>query len=408
MQKKIIFSVFLIVLTVFLSVSLSLLAFAQTDTPAPTSVPNTSALQDQIHQYEQKIADLQGQEKTLSSQIAIMDNQVKLTEARIADAKVKIANLEKDIEITKGKVKGLEKNINFSTKALLGRIAATYQVGSSGPWEIFLTSNNISNFFTRLKYLRIVQAYDKKTIYAAEQAKNDYSNQKAIYEGKQAEAEALSKKLQNYTAQLEDEKKGKQALLLDTKGSESNYQRLLAQAKAQLEGFSKFASSQGGASLLSGQTSCDDWGCYYNQRDSSWGALSLNNTQYTIASDGCLVTSMAMIYTHYGYKNVNPVSINSNPSNFASYYPAYLKYSISANGISSQRVGAVIDSILSSGHPVVVGINAYGGTHFVVLKSGSNGNYVMNDPFVPNGKNINFTDHYSVGSIFEIDKVVIN
>ena len=408
MQKKNILSVLLTVFAVFFSVSFFSLAFAQTDTPTPTTTQNTSALQDQIRQYEQKISDLQGQEKSLSSQIAIMDNQVKLTEARIADTKVKIANLEKDIEITKGKVKGLEKNINFSTKALLGRIAATYQVGSSSPWEIFLTSNNITNFFTRLKYLRIVQVYDKKTIYAAEQAKNNYNNQKTIFEDKQKEQELLSKKLEDYTKQLEQEKKGKQVLLSETQGSESNYQRLLAQAKAQLEGFSKFASSQGGASLLSGQTSCDDCGCYYNQRDSSWGALSLNNTQYTIASDGCLVTSMAMIYTHYGYKSVNPVSINSNPGNFASYYPAYLKYSISANGVSSQRVGAAIDSILSSGHPVVVGINAYGGTHFVVLKSGSSGDYVMHDPFVPNGHNIKFSDHYSVGSIFEINKVVIN
>ena len=162
MQKKNILSVLLTVFAVFFSVSFFSLAFAQTDTPTPTTTQNTSALQDQIRQYEQKISDLQGQEKSLSSQIAIMDNQVKLTEARIADTKVKIANLEKDIEITKGKVKGLEKNINFSTKALLGRIAATYQVGSSSPWEIFLTSNNITNFFTRLKYLRIVQVYDKK------------------------------------------------------------------------------------------------------------------------------------------------------------------------------------------------------------------------------------------------------
>jgi len=233
MQKKNILSVLLTVFAVFFSVSFFSLAFAQTDTPIPTTTQNTSALQDQIRQYEQKISDLQGQEKSLSSQIAIMDNQVKLTEARIADTKVKIANLEKDIEITKGKVKGLEKNINFSTKALLGRIAATYQVGSSSPWEIFLTSNNITNFFTRLKYLRIVQVYDKKTIYAAEQAKNDYNNQKTIFEDKQKEQELLSKKLEDYTKQLGQEKKSKQTLLNETRGSEANYQVLLAQARAE-------------------------------------------------------------------------------------------------------------------------------------------------------------------------------
>ena len=65
-----------------------------------------------------------------------------------------------------------------------------------------------------------------------------------------------------------------------------------------------------------------------------------------------------------------------------------------------------MDSTLANGDPVVVGINAYGGTHFVIIKSGSNGNYIMHDPFLANGRDMNFTDHYSMGSIFSIQKVV--
>ncbi|HVZ12352.1 MAG TPA: hypothetical protein VG965_04955 [Patescibacteria group bacterium] len=389
-------------------------AFADDPTPTPTPTPSSNNsqaiadLQKQIQDYESKIADLQGQEKTFSSQISVMDNQIKLTELRIDATKEQIDDLGKDIDITKKKVTNLQSNIDSSTKVLIGRIAAVYQVGRIAPWEIFLAANNIGDVLSRLKYLRIVQIYDKKQVYAAEQAKNDYNNQKAIFEDKQTEAEALSKKLSDYTDQLDQEKSSKQTLLAQTQGSESNYQKLLAQAQAQLAGFSRFTSSQGGASLLSGQTSCDDWGCYYNQRDTQWGGLSLNGTQYTIASDGCLVTSMAMVMTHYGHRGVTPISINSNSDNFASYYPAYLLYTIHADGATAQRVSASIDSTLSDGSPVVVGVHAYGGTHFVVLKSGSGGNYVMRDPYVPNGKDINFTDHYSVGSIFEIDKVIVN
>ena len=54
------------------------------------------------------------------------------------------------------------------------------------------------------------------------------------------------------------------------------------------------------------------------------GKNPLNGTKYNLASDGCLVTSMAMVMTHYGYKDVTPVTINSDPKNFAAYYPAYL------------------------------------------------------------------------------------
>lgn len=379
--------------------------FAQTETPTPTPTPDTSAIQDQIHQYKQKISDLKSQENSLSSQIKIIDSQVALTELKIANVTAEIKNLKADIDITKSKISSSEGDLEKTSHAFVGRAEAVYKQGSIDPWQVILTSNTLDNFFTRLKYLKIVQLFDKKQIYAAEQAKVNYSNQQEILEDKKREEEALNKKLQAYNDELSHDKDSKKKLLSETQGSESNYQRLLAQAKAQLAGFSNFVAAQGGASLLSGQTSCDGWGCYYNQRDTQWGGMALNGTQYTIASDGCLVTSMAMVFTHYGRK-ITPVDINSNSSNFASYYPAYLLFTISAGGATAQRVGMAMDSVLSGGDPVVVGVNAYGGTHFVVVKSGSNGRYTMNDPFLPNGHDINFTDHYSMNSIFSVQKVI--
>jgi predicted double-glycine peptidase len=115
-----------------------------------------------------------------------------------------------------------------------------------------------------------------------------------------------------------------------------------------------------------------------------------------------------MVMTHYGYKNVTPMTINSNPSNFATYYPAYLRYAIHADGVTATRVRTSIDPTLAAGDPVIVGVHAYGGTHFVVLVSGSNGNYIMRDPYISNGKDVSFSAHYSVASIYEINKVVIS
>lgn len=397
---------------ILLSLSGASVVYGEDITPTPSSptpTPDNSGtindLQGKIQSYKEKINDLQGQEKTLSSQIGIMNNQIKLGELKIQETEQKLVELEDDINSTRKRIVGLEKDITSSTKALLGRISATYQVGRIDTWQVFLTSNNISNFLTRLTYLKLVQANDKKNIYAAQQSKQDYANEKTLLEDKQQEVAGAKTELEGYTEKLNEDKASKQTLLSETQGNESVYQKLLSQAQAQLAGFSRFTENQGGASLLSGQTTCDDWGCYYNQRDSQWGGMALNNTQYSLASDGCLVTAMAMVYTHYGHKDVTPISINSNPSNFASYYPAYLLYNISANGTNASRAGASIDSTLASGNPVVVGVHAYGGTHFVVLISGSNGDYIMNDPYVPNGNKIKFQDHYSVGSIYEVSRV---
>ncbi len=415
-------SIFLILLAAFIITPFLSRAIADTPTPTPSPDPNASPtptgsannsqtisdLQKQIADYQSKISDLRGQEKSLSGQIGVMDSQIKLTELRIDETKNQLADLATDITITKNKVNSLQGDIDTSTKNLIGRIAAVYQVGSIKPWEVLLASTNVQDVFKRLTYLRVVQIYDKKKVYAAEQAKNDYNNQKQIFEDKQAEAEDLNKQLQGYTDDLDSQKTQKQTLLSQTQGNESNYQKLLAQAQAQLAGFSKFTQGAGGSSLLSGQTSCDDWGCYYNQRDTQWGGMSLGGSSYSIASDGCLVTSMAMVMTHYGHRGVTPVTINSDTGNFASYAPGYLLFTIHADGATAQRVGASIDSVLSGGDPVIVGLHAYGGTHFVVLTSGSGGSYKMRDPYIPNAKDISFNDNYSTGSIYEIDRVVVN
>ncbi len=383
-------------------------------TPTPTSDSNNSAtvadLQQKISQLEGKVSELQSQEHTLSSQISTMDSQIKLTEYRIDSTKQQITDLTIDIDSASKRMANLESSLSNVTKVLLNRIVATYQMGSASSMQVILTSSDVNDLVSRANYLRIVQAHDKQLLYDTQQARNDYANQKLIFEDKKKKIVDLQVQLEQYSKQLDQQKADEQKLLTETQGSEENYQRILAETKAQLAGFSNFTQSQGGAGLLSNQTVCDDWGCYYNQRDSQWGGNSLNSTQYSLASDGCLITSMAMVYTHYGHRDVTPQSINSVSSNFDGIPAALLKYTISANGTSATRSSADIDSTLASGNPVIIGISYDGGPypdHFLVLVSGSGGNYTMKDPYTANGNNISFRGRYPTVRVVQYYKVSI-
>ncbi|OGH17779.1 MAG: hypothetical protein A2868_01130 [Candidatus Levybacteria bacterium RIFCSPHIGHO2_01_FULL_40_15b] len=245
-------------LVLFLFLLLGSIVFAETPTPGPsptstpTPTPESTSSSSNICTSVQECADQKldcskcieylaskkseasGKAKTLSSEIAVTNSQIKLTEARIRATEQKIKELQKDIGIAKGKIKGLESVIDRATRLLIERIAAVYQVGRLEPWQIFLTARNIDDVFSRLKYLRIVQIYDKIQVYAAEQAKTDYQNQKEIFEDKEGEAEALSKKLDDYNNQLGQEKTSKNVLLTATRNDESRYQRLIAQAQAEV------------------------------------------------------------------------------------------------------------------------------------------------------------------------------
>lgn len=222
------------------------LVLAQTETLTPTPTPGPSSekqqdLQKQINELQSKVTELQTQGKTLSSQISVMDNQIKLTQLRIDATRQELEDLTKDIAVTEKKIVSLESSLDDLTKVLVTRIVATYEVGSSNPLEILLTSKGIPDFLKRANYLKIVQANDKRLVYETQQAKNDYANQKEIFEDKKEKVEALEKQLEGYTAQLDAEKKDKETLLAVTKNSEREYQRRLADALRELQQIQKAA-----------------------------------------------------------------------------------------------------------------------------------------------------------------------
>jgi peptidoglycan hydrolase CwlO-like protein len=189
--------------------------------------------QEKVTCLENKVQELKSQTKTLSSQISIMDSQINLTQVRIETNKKQILDLTLDIDTTTRKISTLSDSLEKITGVLLNRIVATYQAGKIQPLEMLLSARDASNLLTRLNYLRIAQAHDKRLIYDVQQAKNDYVNQKDIYEAKKKNVLALKTQLEQYTNQLEQEKAGKEELLRVTKNDEELYKRLLAQAQAE-------------------------------------------------------------------------------------------------------------------------------------------------------------------------------
>jgi len=254
--------------------------------------------------------------------------------------------------------------------------------------QVLLSSSDIGDMLTKANYLRFVQEHDKQLLYDTQQARNDYANQKAILESKKKQLESLNTQLQQYTKDLDSQKTAKQDLLAETKGNEAHYQQMLEQARAQISAFKSFATSSGG-SILPPQASPDGW--YYNQRDSRWGNDMIGSSSESVWEVGCLLTSVAMVMKKHG-NNVTPADIAHSGSYFFSN-TAFMNLPWGGGKFSSSwgDDSSAIDAKLASGEPVIVAVR--GGAHFVVLKSGSAGHYIMNDPWY--GSDLNFSDYYS-------------
>jgi len=383
----------------------SILAHAQTTPPSADQVAQLQAqiaqLQTLIDATKQQAQTLQTAVSTLNLNIQKNTKSITLTQTQIAQTNKQIDTLSGNISTASGKISDEQQGVASTLQQL--------DVFDAEPLAILLLSGGtLSSFFTQEITLGTVRDNLNTQIQNLGVLKGHLQTTKSVDEQTRQQLTALQQTLTQQQKNLAASQSAKKQLLAETNNKESNYETLLAAAKAQLASFSAFTQNAGGSKLLSNQTSCDAWGCYYNQRDVGWGNDALNGTQYNLASDGCLITSMAMVMTHYGYRNVTPVTINSNPNNFAAYFPAYLLYTIYAGGATAIRVTTTIDKTLAGGDPVIVGLYAYGGTHFVVLVSGSKGNYIMRDPYVANGKDISFTSQYKLKNIYYIGKVEVS
>ncbi|OGH18028.1 MAG: hypothetical protein A3F31_03775 [Candidatus Levybacteria bacterium RIFCSPHIGHO2_12_FULL_38_12] len=405
-MRRFLFLLFLL----FCEVVIGSKVLAQTSTPSPvptssssvcTSIPECASQNltcDQcVSHFKDKVNSAQSTGKTLASQISAMNNQIKLTEVRVSATKQQLVDLTSNIETTTKKISKLEESLDSLTKILANRIVVSYEVGSGNELQTLFLASNFSDLISRAQYLRIVQSHDRKLIFQTQQAKNDYANQKTIFEDRKKKVEDLKTQLEAYNTQLDTEKKSKQELLAVTRNDEERYQKLLSDALAQTQAFKSFSKSQGGT-ILPPQPSPDGW--YFNQRDERWARNNIGRSGEQIWDVGCLVASTAMVLKKHG-QSVTPSDVAGNASYFFSD-TAYMLLPWNGGKFASiwGYDGGSIDNKLASGEPVLVGLRAgVYGMHFVVLKSGSGGNYTMNDPW--NGPDLKFSDYYSTGQIFQ-------
>ncbi len=193
-----------------------------------------ASVSDCIDLFSNKINDLATQKKTISSQIAQFDTQIKLTQLKINDAQATIDKLEREIGVLGFRIGYVSDSISQLEDLVKKRIVATYQQSYVSNFELILTSENFSDILLKLQYLKQVQENDKKILSSLQQTRSNYANQKDEREAKEKAIEDSKQKLLGFKTSLDTQKAEKQAFLRATQNDESRYQRLLAQAQAEV------------------------------------------------------------------------------------------------------------------------------------------------------------------------------
>lgn len=355
---------------------------------------NKDECTNQIKDYEKKINQLQDQKKTLSSQIGLMDAKISLTTTKIKTTEYTIEKTATEIDSLGDKIVGLNSSLDYLTRVLLEKIVESYKNKDVSTFDVILDSQNAGVLGNKIKYLDVAQNSDRRLAFRLQQTKQNFEEQKNLREEKKKQLEQLEVDLNSQKKVLGVQKVEKQSLLNDTLGSESTYQRLLAQARLQLSGFSSFVQNSGASSIIgAGAFGNGSDGAYFSQRDVRWATQTIGSSPETILDVGCLLSSVAMVGKRFG-ANVTPSTIASEVGRFWGN-TAYMRNPWQGVAGKTYTGGVNIDVELQNGNPVVVGVGkcASGGSHFVVLLKKDGDSYIMHDPIY--GPDTKFSDHYS-------------
>lgn len=170
------------------------------------------------------------------------------------------------------------------------------------------------------------------------------------------------------------------------------------------------AGSGGGSTentILEAEPMADGWGSYFNQRDMRWASSDVGAATYPVWKIGCLLSDLAMVYSHFGFRSVTPGTIAAHTEWFngsGAIFNSELRIPGHTTTIVSNPDAAWVHAMVAAGHPVVVGMNLpTGTTHFVILTGLSGASdYWTNDPWEQNAMHVTFSgDWFTRGPIYE-------
>lgn len=364
-------------------------------------------LEKQIKEIEQKLEASKNQTVTLTNTIRNMENQINLTTIKIEQTKEKLNILAKEINDLINKIDQLEVKLDDLGKLLLARIDETYKQGRTQTWQLLFSSKNISEFLSRMRYLEVVQARDKKMMTEVKKNQETYKDQKKILDEKKKEEEELQLILERQKTTLAQQKKGEEDLLEITKNDEKNFQAILTNLKQQKQTLLS-------AVTASGETlECKVWSSddnYYNQADCRWatnliGGFNDQNDPSYMWKYGCAVTSAAMVLSKLGF-SIDSGNLSQSPiynNDLISWQKVPEIYPVNLIGSPYGGVNwETIDQQLNNGNWVIVHVTTgsyYG--HYIVLKGKEGDDYKIHDPYY--GPNLSLS-RYGKGVV---DQMVI-
>lgn len=238
---KITLAIAILSLVVF-SISTSLVFSATTSTTISSEIKELDnsikqkkaeldAIKKQQDSYKKLIQAKQAERSSLVNQLEIVQNRTAETELSLAQAKIDIETTNLEIQKTNLEILDQDKKISDNKSNLGTAIKLLSQEDGKSQLEILLLNNYLTDYLSQIKYLENINDKISDNLNDLRLTKDRLGNSREKLTANSEKLKQLRADLEATQIALENEKNTKGFLIDQTKNSESEYQKLLADAK---------------------------------------------------------------------------------------------------------------------------------------------------------------------------------
>jgi len=235
-------SYLIITLVAVFAISTSLVFSATTPNPLSSeikeldnSIKQKKAELDSIKKqqdgYKRLIQQKQSERSSLINQLEIVQNRTAETELSLAQAKIDIETTNLEIQKTNLEILDQDKKISDNKSNLGTAIKLLSQEDGKSQLEILLLNNYLTDYLSQVKYLENINDKISDNLSDLRVTKDRLGTSREKLTANSEKLKQLRAELETTQVALANEKNTKGFLIDQTKNSESEYQKLLADAK---------------------------------------------------------------------------------------------------------------------------------------------------------------------------------
>lgn len=183
-------------------------------------------INNQIKENQQQQSTVQSEAQSYISQIASLNSQIAEYESKLSTLQSSQEDINDKIDEYQAELQNSAQLFNSAEDVYLTRVRAIYENGIPSVFEILVSSNGISDFFSKLGVYTSILEYDQTLIDNMKSQKEYVDYLKAEIDDAKLSLEAISYDVQKSTEELENVKAQKQAKVAELQASASKLKQV--------------------------------------------------------------------------------------------------------------------------------------------------------------------------------------